>query len=294
MSQKDAPPEDAHSDNQGETTRPSTQQWLAKAHTLQTSETRAARAGNQQNANTTPAQSDAAKQFLAKARATQDSASTGMSQHARLIFAMDATASRQPTWARAMQWQAEMFKATDALGGLNVQLCYFRGFSEFSASPWLQAAEALESKMRLVSCLGGYTQIEKVLRHALSLNAQQPIRALVFVGDAVEEDVDLLCHLAGELGDAQLPIYIFQEGNDPFAQQAFMQMARLSKGAHLQLGAESRQALAALLGAVAAWAAGGSQGLSTYVAERRAAGEGGLLLEQLSHTLLEDLDSKSP
>src|SRR3546814_9870581 len=35
----------------------------------------------------------------------------------RLIFAMDATASREPTWDRACRLQGEMFKETAALGG---------------------------------------------------------------------------------------------------------------------------------------------------------------------------------
>lgn len=270
--------QDNSSENAGKSI--SSKQWLAQAQSKQLQST---------NQTTQPANSTTAKQFLAQAKAARQTPV----HHARLIFAMDATASRQPTWDRAMQLQAEMFKATASLGGLNVQLCYFRGYSEFTASPWLQQAKALEEKMRLVSCLGGYTQIEKVLRHALEHQHKQPVRAVVFVGDAVEEDVDLLCHLAGKMGQQGLPLYIFQEGNDPFASQALAQMARLSRGAHLQLTPESAKALASLLGAVAAWAAGGEQALSTYVADQQAAGKGSLLLAQLSHTLLEDLDSKS-
>ena len=48
---------------------------------------------------------------------------------ARLIFAMDATASREPTWDRACQVQGQMFLETAALGGLEVQLVYYRGFA---------------------------------------------------------------------------------------------------------------------------------------------------------------------
>ena len=39
---------------------------------------------------------------------------------ARLIFAMDATASREPSWDRACQVQGQMFLVTAALGGLEV------------------------------------------------------------------------------------------------------------------------------------------------------------------------------
>lgn len=270
----------------------SASQWLTKAKRLARGAMTADASPEKAQPPKTPARSQAAQQFLAQAQTAK--AHTGpLTHHARLIFAMDATASRQPTWDRAMQLQAEMFKATAALGGLNVQLCYFRGYSEFTASPWLQDARNLETKMRLVDCLGGYTQLEKVIRHALAQQQQQPARALVFVGDAVEEDVDLLCHLAGKLGQTSLPMYIFQEGDDPFASQAFAQMARCSKGVHLQLTQGSAKALASLLGAVAAWATGGATALNTYVSDQQTAGNGSLLLTQLSHTLLEDLDSKA-
>jgi len=271
----------------------SSQQWLAQANAAQRGLPRSRDdacedACKEQDHSHTPAHNKAAKAFITAAKV----ASMPPANHARLIFAMDATASRQPTWDRAMHIQAKMFEATSTLGGLNVQLCYFRGYDEFSVSPWLHAAADLEAKMRLVSCLGGYTQIEKLMRHALAYQQKQPVRAVVLVGDAVEEDVDMLCHLAGKMGQAGLPLYIFQEGNDLFASQAMAQMARLSRGTHLQLKSDSAQALASLLGAVAAWAAGGQQALTSYLAEQQASSGRNLLLDQLGHRLLEDLDSK--
>jgi hypothetical protein len=72
--------------------------------------------------------------FLAKMRglSAQPAAHGG-----RLIFALDATASRQPTWDTACQLQAEMFRETVAIGGLSVQLVYYRGLGECRASRWL-------------------------------------------------------------------------------------------------------------------------------------------------------------
>ena len=77
--------------------------------------------------------------FLETVRATPLSKSAGT--RGRLIFAMDATASRGPAWDRACHIQAEMFKQTAALGGLDIQLCYYRGYGEFEASPWLSSAD---------------------------------------------------------------------------------------------------------------------------------------------------------
>jgi len=182
----------------------------------------------------------------------------------RLIFALDATASRQPTWDRACRIQGEMFEATAALGGLDVKLVYYRGFSECEASRWMTNAADLHRVMRAVSCIGGETQIERVLAHAVAENQKQRVNALVFVGDAMEENVDRLCQLAGELGLKGVPIFLFHEGGDPVAAAAFQQMAKLSRGAYLRFDLASADRLKDLLGAVAVYAAGGYRALSAY------------------------------
>jgi len=182
----------------------------------------------------------------------------------RLVFALDATASREPTWDRACRIQGEMFEATAALGGLDVKLVYYRGFNECKASRWMTNAADLHRAMRAVSCLGGETQIERVLTHAIAENQKQKLGALVFVGDAMEESVDRLCQFAGELGLKGVPIFLFHEGNDPIAAKAFRQMAKLSRGAYLRFDLASADRLKDLLGAVAVYAAGGYRALTAY------------------------------
>src|SRR5712664_2579370 len=182
----------------------------------------------------------------------------------RLIFALDATASREPSWDRACRIQGEMFEATAALGGLDVKLVYYRGFTECKASRWMTTAADLHRVMRAVSCIGGETQIERVLAHAVAENQKQRVNALVFVGDAMEENVDRLCQLAGELGLKGVPIFLFHECGDPVAAAAFRQMAKLSRGAYLRFDLASADRLKDLLGAVAVYAAGGYRALSAY------------------------------
>src|SRR5216684_2502772 len=182
----------------------------------------------------------------------------------RLIFALDATASREPTWDRACRIQGEMFEATAALGGLDVKLIYYRGFNECRASRWMTNAAELHRVMRAVSCLGGETQIERVLAHALAETKKQRVGALVFVGDAMEEEVDRLCQLAGELGLSGVPIFLFHEGDNPIVARAFRQTARLSRGAYLRFDLASADRLRDLLGAVAVYAAGGYRALTAY------------------------------
>ncbi len=182
----------------------------------------------------------------------------------RLIFALDATASREPTWDRACHIQGEMFEATAGLGGLEIQLVFYRGFAECKASRWVTSAAELHRIMRSVFCVGGETQIERVLSHAIRETAKRRVNALVFVGDAMEEKVDRLCRLAGELGLLGVPIFLFHEGRDPIAAAAFKQMASLSHGAYLSFDLASAGRLKDLLAAVAVYAAGGYRALSAY------------------------------
>ena len=179
----------------------------------------------------------------------------------RLLFAIDATASRQPTWDRACHLQAEMFLAVRDLGGLAVSLCYFRGFQEFAATPFLTSGEELARRMSGVACLGGQTQIARALKHALAETTRARVHAMVFIGDAFEEDVDAACHVAGELGLRGTPVFCFQEGADPIARNALQQVAKLSGGAWAPFDSSSATALRDLLRAVAVFAAGGRPAL---------------------------------
>jgi hypothetical protein len=197
----------------------------------------------------------------------------------RLVFAMDATASRGPTWDRACRLQGEMFEATAGLGGLEVQLVFYRGFNECKASKWLASATDLHRAMRAVSCVGGETQIGRVLQHALKVAKTGRFGALVFVGDAMEETLDVLLGLAGELGLLGVPAFMFHEGGDPVTARAYKEIARVTRGAYCPFDANSAEQLKALLGAVAAYAAGGRKALADY--GKRAGGSALLLAQNL-------------
>ncbi len=186
----------------------------------------------------------------------------------RLIFALDATASRQPTWDQAAQIQGEMFIQTAALGGLEIQLCCYRGFGEFKVSPWLTRSGDLLRMMTSVFCLAGQTQIRKVLKHAINETKARKVAALVFVGDCVEEDIDKLGSLAGELGVLGVPAFMFHEGNDPLAGFAFKQIAHLTNGAYCRFDSGAAGTLKDLLSAVAVFAAGGRRALEDLAGRR--------------------------
>ncbi len=198
----------------------------------------------------------------------------------RLVFAMDATASREPTWDRASDIQASMFAETERLGGLEVQLAYYRGFGEFDASPWCADARSLLGRMTAVTCRAGRTQIAKVLSHARDEARRGRVNALVFVGDCMEEDPDYLGELAGQLGLLGVPAFMFHEGGDERARKVFTDIARLTGGACCRFDANSPRQLRDLLAAVAVYAAGGRAALGELADAR--GGEIKKLTRQLS------------
>ena len=200
--------------------------------------------------------------FLAKVAAAPAPKPAG--QRGRLIFAMDATMSREPAWDNACQIQGEMFRETALLGGLDVQLVYYRGFGECRASKWVSDPKALLRLMTSVSCRAGHTQVERVLSHAVRETSKRKVDALVFVGDAIEEQVDDLGQLAGELGILGLPVFVFHEGGNATVRRAFEEIARLSGGAYCPFDMGSAAQLRELLRAVAVYAAGGRKALLEF------------------------------
>jgi len=206
--------------------------------------------------------------FLAQVRTLSPGSVPG--QRGRLIFALDATMSRQPTWDTACRLQADMFREAASVGGLDVQLAYYRGLAECRVSGWVGQAERLAHLMSAIDCRGGRTQIGKVIAHAGRETRKTKVQALVFVGDAMEESLDDLCHAAGELGLLSVPAFMFQEGGDPVAEQAFREIARLTRGAYCRFDLAAAHELAALLRAAAAYAAGGMRALADLSARRDA------------------------
>ncbi|MEJ0013135.1 MAG: VWA domain-containing protein [Bauldia sp.] len=209
--------------------------------------------------------------FLAEARSL---APANVDGRGRLIFALDATMSRQPTWDTAQRLQGEMFEEAGKVGSLDVQLVYFRGFNECRASKWVSDARGLRDLMTGISVRAGNTQIGKVLAHARKETGKRKVNALVYIGDALEEELDTLAGTAGELGLLGVRIFIFQEGRDAAVERGFRELARLSRGAYGRFDPNAAGQLAQLLRAAAVYAAGGLKALAR-------SGAPPLLIEQL-------------
>jgi hypothetical protein len=220
---------------------------------------------------------DDVEQFLSQVRAMPQVAASG--RRGRLVLAMDATMSRQHSWDTAQAIQSGMFAEAGRIGGLDVQLVYFRGFDECRASKWSSDTKSLARLMSGVSCRGGNTQILRVLKHVRHEAGNGTVNACVYIGDAMEENIDQLAHVAGEVGMIGVPVFMFQEGHDRGAETGFREIARLTRGAYFRFGSDAARILRELLAAVAVYAAGGMTALADHSASRGGASR--LLLEQM-------------
>jgi hypothetical protein len=218
---------------------------------------------NSRNSTASVATRSETDAYLASIRKHRTSVGTG-----RLIFALDATASRRPTWEMACQLQAQMFEEVKTIGGLSVQLVYYRGLDECRASKWISRPDHLSGLMEKIDCRMGHTQIGKILTPTQRETKLLKVSALTFVGDAIEEKPDALAHEAGELGRLGVPVFMFQEGDNREVERTFREIARLTHGAYCRFDPGAARQLAELLRAVAVYAAGGMIAL----AARRDAG----------------------
>ncbi|HEY1613077.1 MAG TPA: hypothetical protein VGF97_05200 [Rhizomicrobium sp.] len=182
----------------------------------------------------------------------------------RLIFAVDATMSRQRTWDSASEIQRDMFDVARAIGGIGMQLVFFRGRGEFDASRWTTNPAALAERMSRVSCRSGFTQICRVLKHAADEAGRTNVRTLVLIGDSFEENPQAALDAAGALALRGVRAFLFQEGDNPDATAVFREIARLTGGVHARFDSTSIGRLRDLLRAAAVYAAGGLPALHRY------------------------------
>jgi hypothetical protein len=189
------------------------------------------------------------------------------SHRGRVVFIVDATGSRERAWDLAAKLQADMFQTAATLGTLDLQLVYFRGMpgvdGECKSSPWTNDGHEMARLMSRISCRPGPTQIQSAVNHHVRVeHKREPITAAVYVGDMCEEPASVICDTVGFPGLEGVPFFEFQEGNDPFAEPIFKEMARLTKGAYCAFDLGAIAQLRDLLRAVAAFAVGGLTALA--------------------------------
>lgn len=185
-------------------------------------------------------------------------------RRARVVFGLDLTASREANLRKAREATAAMFGAIEGIGTVALKLVYYRGDNECRASQWHDDPRVLDRYMRQLSCEGGATQIARLLRFVLAEN--DPVTAVVFVGDHIEDNPDELVAMAPIFGEKGIPVFVFHEtsmfdSRASAAKPIFQRLAERSGGAYCEFKSSSGDAVRELLTQVAAFSAGGRAGV---------------------------------
>ena len=181
----------------------------------------------------------------------------GSANRPRLVFAVDATASREPAWTAARQVTDALVKALP--GELDVALAVHGGsrvhtFTAFTANP-----ATLRDRAAGIACEAGTTRLLPILAASLR---QQAVRVVIYVGDVFEESVVEARRLADLMGHQGTKLIVLHDTADPSARrdvEVFWDFAKRTGGCVLPFDASAPGRLRDLLSAVAVYAVGGEK-----------------------------------
>jgi hypothetical protein len=203
-------------------------------------------------------------------------AETGTPARPRLVFAVDATASREPAWATARQVTDALVKALP--GELDVALAVHGGSRVHTFTAFTDDPAKLRDRAAGVVCEAGLTRLLPILETALKRPA---VRVVVYIGDVFEESLHHGRRLADAMGKRDTKLIVLHDTADPTARrdaEVFWDLAKRTGGCVLPFDANAPGRLRDLLSAVAVYAVGGEKLLQ----ERRHELPGALaLLEHL-------------
>jgi hypothetical protein len=194
----------------------------------------------------------------------------------RLVFAVDATASREPAWAAARQVTDALVKALP--GELDVALAVHGGSRVHTFTAFTNDATTLRDRAAGVSCEAGLTRLLPILSASLK---QPSVRVIVYIGDVFEESLSHGRHLADSLGARGTKLILLHDTADAAARrdaEVFRDLAKRTGGCVLPFDANAPGRLRELLSAVAVYAVGGDKLLRE---RRRNLPGAALLLEHL-------------
>jgi hypothetical protein len=202
---------------------------------------------------------------------------TGAPSRPRLVFAVDATASREPAWKAARQVTDALVKALP--GELDVALAVHGGSRVHTFTAFTSDAATLRDRAAGVACEAGLTRLLPILNASLK---QQAVKVIVYIGDVFEENLPHGRQLADSLGARGTKLIVLHDTADPSARrdaEIFWDLAKRTGGCVLPFDANAPGRLRDLLAAVAVYAVGGEQ----LLRERRDALPGAVaLLENLN------------
>ncbi len=201
-------------------------------------------------------------------------ATSGTVARPRLVFAVDATASREPAWAAARQVTDSLVKALP--GELDVALAVHGGSIVHTFTAFTADATTLRDRAAGVSCMAGLTRLLPILATSLK---QQSVRVIVYIGDVFEENLPHGRRLADSLGAQGTKLIVLHDTAAGSARQdaeVFWDLAKRTGGCVLPFDSSAPGKLRDILSAVAVYAVGGEK----LLRERRHALPGAVALLQ--------------
>lgn len=209
--------------------------------------------------------------FLAKVRKSKATFSSPKSEtlikaisteNPRLLFSMDATASRDPAWDIARELTGAMFEAIP--GELDVALAYHSGSRLQEVTPFTSKVSGFQRKIQQVQCHAGLTCLNEVLDHAVNVTR---LKALIYIGDCFEEEEEYAYFLAGQLKLKGVRVFIFHDTSSEYgydttsAGKVFQEIAKRTGGAVFPFDVNSPEVVKALLEAISIYAGRGIKAL---------------------------------
>lgn len=191
----------------------------------------------------------------------------------KLLFAMDATASRQASWDVAQEITLSMFDVIP--GGLKIALAHHSGGQLREVTDFKDDSSFFKKKINAVRCVAGETALNQVLENASEIPG---LNSLIYIGDAFEENPASAFEIARKLKAKGVPCFLFQEGDNPYVKETFTSIAEITGGAVFPFAMDSLLHVRERLDAIAAFAAGGMKLLQEKRASLPAARE---LIERL-------------
>jgi hypothetical protein len=200
----------------------------------------------------------------------------------RIIFASDATGSRAPFWESAKVIQARMLEDAMQYGNAEMKIVAYRDrFADpndfIEESEWSSDSNYLRRWMTNISCHGGGgndgESIDAALRVALE---QEPtITAVILVGDEpiLSTSRDTAYKYASELGKKGIPVFAFQEGDLPGADNDFRAIAENSGGIYDHFTGDSKVDFGDRLRVVSVFATGGKDALDNFLKKHKSTTE---------------------
>lgn len=198
----------------------------------------------------------------------------------RLLFAMDATASREGAWNVAKEITGTMFEAVP--GALDVALAWHSGGRLQQVTPFSPDTRSFLEKVHAVRCVAGGTALKEILARATSTVR---LKALIYIGDCFEENASEALELAKQLKLRGVRCFLFHDRSSMVqgydvdtASKVFGEIARITGGALLPFDESAPELVKQLLEAIAYYAA---QGMKALQAKSKTLPAARLLLEQM-------------